>query len=270
VNLRLRERLIPFSASATRERFGTLTKAVLPDGYTDRAAKPKDFYGIKNKDTKEVFAFYYDPVRGVGQKFNCSWGFQECILPATIKLHLHRVPCYDFYKVCFSDCDNFNLGLDGKRWPFKRGGKGLHGMVGAHNDFAMMALWQNIYNAFYAIKKGPLVAAIDVPGFDIFLCDLADAIYKYSTDEDNFRADVPETPSPPASPGAPRAPPPPLQPRASLSDAAAILQKRPGTGSARAPRGPGGFVRVSLGVFLVAHLLVPVPLIQKKRLGVEK
>jgi len=73
-------------------------------------------------------------------------------------------------------------------------------MVGAYNYFAMMALRQNIYNAFYAIKKKALRADIDVPRFDIFLCNLADAIYKYSKDEENFRADVPPTPSAPPSP----------------------------------------------------------------------
>jgi hypothetical protein len=216
----LRERGIPFTCSATKERMGPLATACLHFTDSERAttkrdARPGDFKGLYNECTGETFMYYYDGDTGVGEKFNYGWGFRMSVDKTDLKEHTHVVPVYAYYKQLFNICDTFNKGLNGSRYPYRRGKKGCAGMegsvcaLGAHNDFCKAVLWKNVYNAYHAMKNTTCDPSYAKPPFTAFLSQLADEIYLYSTDASNFEVPA-SSPSPLTPPTSPNASPSPL------------------------------------------------------------
>ena len=63
------------------------------------------------------------------------------------------LPGYCYYQQFFEMCDDFNFGLHDRCWPHKRGGHGIQGDVGRHNDFIHAAILQNSVNAYFAINE---------------------------------------------------------------------------------------------------------------------
>ncbi len=80
-----------------------------------------------NESTKQIFVYHYDAQKGVGKKYNFSYGFQRCTDTLKIQQYQNHIPAYDDYKTFFECCDNFNSGLKDKSWPYKRGSKGRSG-----------------------------------------------------------------------------------------------------------------------------------------------
>ena len=108
-----------------------------------------------NLHTGKVFTRHYDPIKGVGQKFNLSGGFVSSVSVKDIKDHLLQPPCYAYYTHMFGDCDYFNTFLKRACWPHKRGGNGLAGVEGAHHDFVMASMGENLYHMFLAVNEKP-------------------------------------------------------------------------------------------------------------------
>ena len=228
----LRNRGRAFTSSATKERKGSLAGACLhfTDGasHTRRDSRPGDFYGLYNECNGSTFVYYFDGDKGVGEKFNYSWGFRISTDPADLKAYKQVTPVYDYYKQLFSICDWFNKGLNGSRYPFRRGKEACTGMMasvcalGAHNDFCKSVIWKNTYNAYHAMKNPTGDKSIVKPAFSSFLADLADDMYKYSQVSANFV-------TAPAAPAAPAATPPPVEPRVSgRARTAKVPQEAPG------------------------------------------
>ena len=91
-------------------------------------------------------------VRRLRQKYNLTYG----LVPSTIKRDIEKykniIPGYGWYQQFFEACDDFNAGLHDRTWPHKRGGRGVPGDIGRHNDFIDAAMLQNTYNAYLVIN----------------------------------------------------------------------------------------------------------------------
>lgn len=90
--------------------------------------------------------------------------------------HEKRIPAYDTYKTFFETCDGFNHRLNKKHWPFKRGGSGVAGENGAHNDCIMACILQNTFNAYHDINN----TNYENLTFEKLCETLSDSIFQYS------------------------------------------------------------------------------------------
>ena len=111
-----------------------------------------EWKGIYNEGTGELFVYHYDIQKGVGIKYNYSRGFIRSTDKAKVKLHANRIPGYDNYKTFFEACDNFNRALHDRYFPHKRGGHGVSGENGEHNDFIMACILQNTFNSYHHVN----------------------------------------------------------------------------------------------------------------------
>lgn len=166
---------VTFTASVRGDRFKREVHAVHRPGTTDQLG---DYSGIYHPGTAETFVFHYDPETGVGRKYNYARGFQRITDRAVIQAHRGHIPVYFYYKVLYGMCDQFNRALHDRCWPYKRGGHGRKGELGAQNDFLMGCVLQNVINAFCAIQG---LNRADVE-FKEFCVNLADELFKKSRD----------------------------------------------------------------------------------------
>lgn len=109
---------------------------------------------MHNSKTGEMLTYHFDRQKGVGKKYNFSWGFERVTAPLVVKANKDSIPGYDDYKVCFTDCDLFNRGLKDRTFPNKRGGKGTAGESGRVHDFHIGVALQNTFNASEEIMGG--------------------------------------------------------------------------------------------------------------------
>lgn len=146
----LQKKNIRYTASATAGRFNSLVRAVHPAGKT--ADKLGEWRGLFNDSTKEVFIYHFDTQKGIGVKYNLSWGFERSTEKAHVKAHSKRLPVYENYKSFFDVCDNFNRALHDRTYPHKRGGKATSGDIGRHHDFLLACVLQNTRNAYQTAR----------------------------------------------------------------------------------------------------------------------
>jgi hypothetical protein len=164
---------IYFCCSVTEKSFPSEVKAVHPIGSTDQTGH---WNGMYNENTKQLFVYHYDTQKGVGKKYNLSYGFQRSTDKLKFRPHQDRIPAYDNYKTFFECCDNFNRALKDKSWPFKRGGKGVLGESGTHHDFLMACILQNTFNAWHQVTGDNPVTT----NFKTFCYDLSDQLFVHS------------------------------------------------------------------------------------------
>jgi hypothetical protein len=166
---------IPFTSSFKSANFKDLVATVLPVGYNDRHAKEGDTHSIYNETLNQVVTHHFDTQKGVGQKFNMSYGFVTSTKPSDIAKHVTQPPCYEYYKWMFGDCDTFNTSIKRAKWPHKRGGRNIPGMEGCHNDFVMASAFQNMHHVY--LNAANLTK--DDCNMQDFLFALADAVFVY-------------------------------------------------------------------------------------------
>jgi hypothetical protein len=137
---------------------------------------PGDEETIYREESNEIFTYHYDRQKGVGKKYNLTYGLIRDTTTAKIKETKDIIPGYDMYKSMFEACDRFNRNLHDKHWPYKRGGRNRTGEWGHTHDFIMACILQNTFSAHYQIF-----------GYDhknsTFLkkCEqLSDELYEYS------------------------------------------------------------------------------------------
>jgi hypothetical protein len=110
---------------------------------TDRTGQHSTIY---NDTTNELFTYHYDTQKGVGKKYNLSYGFKRSTDKLKVRACKEEIPGYDYYKSMFELCDNFNRNLHDKTWPHVRGGKGVLGHFGRASDFYLGCILQNTFN----------------------------------------------------------------------------------------------------------------------------
>ena len=137
-----------FSASCKTDRVKLEVDRTHNDGVPDLVGQSRTIY---NEETKELFTYHYDRQKGVGKKYNLSYGFTHSQLRAKVKSHENFIPGYTHYKTFFEACDNFNRRLHDCHYPHKRGGKGQPGDLGSHHDFLMACIFQNTRNAYFCV-----------------------------------------------------------------------------------------------------------------------
>jgi hypothetical protein len=164
---------IVHTSSVKATNFKDLVSFVLPVGYTDRGAKTGDTHSIYNPTTKENFTHHFDTQKGIGQKFNISWGFDSVTAPAIVAKHSSMPPCYEYYKFMFGDCDVINGFLKRGKFPHKRGGRNNTGMEGAHHDFVMTCVMQNMYHVFMYLTN----QTMNQLNLRDFLIELTDSVF---------------------------------------------------------------------------------------------
>lgn len=145
--------------------------------------KPGEWCGIYNPDTQESLTKVFDTLKGVGVKLNYSTALVEQArkgLTDTEALYLKGA--YDYYKLTFSACDDFNTGLCGKKWPHKSGGNHVRGDEHHQHTFLMSCLLQNTIAAFTDING---IEEADRQDFKTFCIELGDEIYAESLEHLN-------------------------------------------------------------------------------------
>jgi hypothetical protein len=138
-----------FTASCSPDRVKLEKYRVHKDHPTNT---PGDTRSIWNSETQELFTYHWDTQKGVGEKYNLSYGFKPSQLRRDVQRYKQIIPGYGWYQQFFEACDDFNAGLHDRTWPHKRGGRGVSGDLGRHNDFIDAAMLQNTYNAYLAIN----------------------------------------------------------------------------------------------------------------------
>ena len=103
-----REMKQKFSASCNTQRFAMLKDAIHRNFDADVIGESRSLY---NRTTGEFFTYHYDRQKGVGKKYNYSWGLEEVTVPMTVKSMKGDIPGYGYYKLMFEICDNFNRAL---------------------------------------------------------------------------------------------------------------------------------------------------------------
>ena len=132
-----------------------------------------------NTETKELVTYHWDTQKGVGEKYNITFGMDISESKRKIKETENDLPGYSYYKRFFEMCDNFNRSLHDRHWPYKRGSKGHPGDLGKFHDFCMAVVIRNTVNAWNSLsEKGPRDT-----DFCQQMTDLANDIYRYLTYE---------------------------------------------------------------------------------------
>ena len=163
---------VPFSASCKPDNFKPERKFISKDVEDE----PGDHESIYNELTGELFTYHYDRQKGVGKKYNLSFGFNRSTNKDKLKKYKDFIPGYSHYKVLFEPCDRFNRLLHSRHWPYKRGGRGVKGAQGNQHDFLMACILQNTFNAHHAI----MAANLSQPSFVDMCNELSDQIYKFA------------------------------------------------------------------------------------------
>jgi hypothetical protein len=122
---------------------------VRPTGSTEETGQ---WFGMFNETTEQLFVYHYDTQKGVGKKYNFSYGFKRSTDKLTIRQYQGRIPAYDNCKTFFECFNlNFNHSLKDKAWPHKRGGRATLGENGTRHDFFLACMLQHSYNAWYEV-----------------------------------------------------------------------------------------------------------------------
>ena len=140
----LREERLLYCASAQAARFSAEINLV-HENTIDVIGEHRAIY---NEITQELFVYHYDTQKGVGKKYNLSYGLIRSEERLKVREHYGAIPGYDVYKSLFEACDNFNRGLHDKSWPHRRGGRGRAGHFGRSHDFIFACTLQNTFNIF--------------------------------------------------------------------------------------------------------------------------
>jgi hypothetical protein len=162
-----------FSCSCSKDRVALEVARIHSAGITDVMGESRSIF---NPESKELFTYHYDTQKGVGKKYNLSFGLKRETSKRLVKSHDGIIPGYSFYKTWFEACDNFNRKLHDRCWPHRRGGGNATGETGKHNDFLMAATLENTMTAFcWATDKNP-----ENEIFEHQMCELARQIFVYS------------------------------------------------------------------------------------------
>ena len=143
---------------------------------------PGDTRTIYNDETNELFTYHWDTQKGVGEKYNLSYGLVVETRKDPVKDNKDSIPGYCYYQQFFEYCDSFNAKLCERHWPHKRGGRGVPGDIGAHHDFIMASILQNTFTAYLAIAN----VNPDAISYETLAIDLALRLYYevVTTEED--------------------------------------------------------------------------------------
>jgi hypothetical protein len=139
--------------------------------------KPGQWAGLYSEEEKMLYVLYWDRDEQIGKKQVLTTAYKH--YPGYLQ-QKQLIPGYDLYKLLFAACDHYNQQLDGHTWPFKHGGHGRLGDLGAEDDFAFSCLLQNVYNVVWAINK----LGDNMMKFKPFCEELADGVYSYATGYD--------------------------------------------------------------------------------------
>ena len=162
-----------YSASCNTQRFQVLRDAIHRDFIADEIGEHKSIY---NDTFSELFTYHYDTQKGVGKKYNISWGLTRHTTPTVVAKNKNDIPGYSYYKSMFEICDHFNRALHDRTWAHKRGGRNLSGDIGTHHDFLMGCIVQNTLTAYRVINNLHPTAI----SFRDLVLDLACQIMVYS------------------------------------------------------------------------------------------
>jgi hypothetical protein len=138
----LLEKEIKFTASCNTSRFVAEVKMV----HGDTADITGQHMSIYSEKSNELFTYHYDTQKGVGNKYNLSWGLTLHTEKLKVRAHQDDIPGYDVYKSMFETCDRFNRNLHDKTWHYKRGDNVALGHFGRCHDFVMGAILQNTFS----------------------------------------------------------------------------------------------------------------------------
>ena len=140
--LYLREEGIKYSASCNPARFGA-EKSLLHESETDVVGQHATIF---NDVTKELFTYHFDSQKGVGKKFNMSWGLERNTQKRRVLEMKNHILGYEYYKNMFETCDKFNRKYRDRKRPFRRGGGEALGENGRAHDFIFSSILQNCRN----------------------------------------------------------------------------------------------------------------------------
>ena len=165
-----------FSLSCSKDRIALEVSRIHSDNQPDITGVTKTIW---NSESKELVTYHHDTQKGVGKKYNITYGAQRSTIKQKIKDNEYIIPGYSFYKNCFEACDNFNRRLHDRCWPHKRGGRNVTGELGAHHDFLMACVIQNTITAYcWARGQRP-----ELQNFKTLLTELAIDLYAYAIDQ---------------------------------------------------------------------------------------
>jgi len=131
----------PFSASVNPQCFGPEVKLL----HTNHVDVSGSFRTIYNETTGETMTFHHDTRKGIGKKYNMSFGLERSEDKVKVRQHAHYIVGYDVYESFFDTCDRFNRNLHDKSSPHRRGGHGVLGENGRAHDFLMACILQNTF-----------------------------------------------------------------------------------------------------------------------------
>ncbi len=162
-----------FMGSCNPQRFQSLISRIHKEGMTDVIGETKSVY---KEETGELFTFHNDRQKGVGKKYNYSWGLTRCTQKEKIKQNSETPPGYGYYKFSFEKCDRFNRNLHDHTWPHKRGGRAICGDTTKVHDFFFACIIENSLTAYSAINQ----LKPDRTAHCTLLTQLAKDLYEYS------------------------------------------------------------------------------------------
>ena len=164
---------IAYTASCKADRFVPERTLV----HQNDADEPGESASIYNEATNELFTYHYDTQKGVGKKYNMSFGLVRSTDKYKVKSHKDMIPGYDIYKQCFEACDHFNRNLHDRSWPHKRGGHGRKGDFGCQHDFIFACILQNTVNATDELNRNNGLVA---KTYEQKLIELSDDIFAFA------------------------------------------------------------------------------------------
>jgi hypothetical protein len=147
----LKEQGVRYSASVSKCRMSPEVSLV----HGDEPDKIGAWSAIYNDITQELFTQHYDTQKGVGQKYNLSFGLIRSEDKVKVREQADLIPGYDVYKSMFECCDSFNRNLHDKSFPHKRGGRLVPGHFGRIHDFLFACILQNTFNLWVELGGVP-------------------------------------------------------------------------------------------------------------------
>lgn len=118
------------------------------DHMVTKVNSPGEWYGIHNPETRDSFVYHWSNNANLGKKWIVT---NACELKQGSSID-ESVPVYGLYRATFSACDQYNLELHNRTWPYRKGGFKQHGELGAQSNFLFSCILLNTMNAFFEIK----------------------------------------------------------------------------------------------------------------------
>jgi hypothetical protein len=143
----LKEMNVKFTASCQPGRFVDEIK-LLHNGVADEEGEWSSIY---NENTKELLTYHWDTQKGVGKKYNLTWGLERTEEKTKIRSNVNLIPGYELYKATFETCDHFNKALHQRTYCHRRGGKCSNGRDGTTHDFILGCILQNTFSLYQDI-----------------------------------------------------------------------------------------------------------------------